>query len=350
LQKGRESGVVDSHAKAEGWLRNALQSAPDSYPLRVSLGMALMGQHQFREAAALAGKLVQENPEAAAAYGVLGDALLEIGDVPGAGIAYGKLAGPSPGFGVTARFAKLDWLRGNIASALAKWSQALSYSNSPAESLAWAHVQKGELLFRTGRLTNAEVEYRAALALMPDYYAALDHLAEWHAARSEFETARPIFEQLAERTGRPEYLQAVGDVLVAARQPAEAKAWHDRALAKYLAATEKGSVGYFHHLASFYADVREDGVAAEKWARRDLEVRHNIYAWDALAWALFRKGNNAEAMEAAKKALALGTQDPHLLAHAGSIYVRAGKISEGRALMKQAEKVNPHFADFHVHR
>ena len=188
------------------------------------------------------------------------------------------------------------------------------------------------------------------MTLMRDYYAALDHFAELRASRGEFDRARELFAQLAARTERPEYFQAAGDVLVAARRHGEAKPWHDRALANYAAAAEKGSVAYFHHLASFYADVREDGATAEKWARRDLELRQNIYAWDALAWALFRKGDNAGAADAMRKALVLGTKDAHLLAHAGSIFVRAGKISEGRDLMKQAEKANPHYSDFHVHR
>ncbi len=350
LQQGRESGFIDSPAKAEQWLRAALKWSPDSYPLRASLGSALMAQHKFGEAAALAGKLTKENPEAPVAYGVLGDALLEMGDVPGAESSYRKLAALSSGLAVTARFAKLDWLRGNVAGALSNWSRALSFSNSPAESLAWARVQKGELLFRLGQLTNAETEYQMALALWPDYYAALDHLAELQAGRGEFDRARDVFQQLAERTNRPEYFQAVGDVLAAARRRDEAKPWHDRALAIYAAAAGKGSAGYFHHLASFYADIRTDGAAAEKWARRDLEVRQNIYAWDALAWALFRKRDNAGAVEAMKKALALGTKDAHLLAHAASIFVRAGKISEGRDFMKQAERANPHYGDFHVHR
>ncbi len=350
LQQARESGFIDSHTKAEQWLLAALKWSPDSYPLRASLCSVLMAQHKFAEAAALAGKLTQENSGAPAAYGVLGDALLEIGDVPGAESSYRKLAALGPGLAVSARFSRLDWLRGDVTGALSNWSHALSFSNSPAESLAWARVQKGELLFRIGQMTNAETEYTTALMLLPDYYAARDHLAELYAARGEFARARELFEQLAERTARPEYLQAIGDVLVAARRREEAKAWHDRALAKYAAAAEQGSAGYFHHLASFYADVLEDGSAAEKWARRDLEVRQSIYAWDALAWALFRKGDKFGAVAAMKKALALGTKDAHLLAHAGSIFVRAGKISEGREFMKQAEKANLRYSEFHLHR
>jgi tetratricopeptide (TPR) repeat protein len=246
--------------------------------------------------------------------------------------------------------ARLDWLRGNLPGALSNLSHALSFSNSPPESLAWARVQRGELFFRTGRLADAEREYAGALKIFPNYYLAVDHMAELHAAQGQFDEAATTFEQLSERTKRPEYLQAAGDAYLAARKPAEAKLFHERALAVYLRETDAGHGPYCHHLAGFYADVRGDGAEAEKWARRDLEVRQNAYAWDALAWALYWKKDYAGAMEAMKKALAFGTKDAQLFAHAGSIFVRAGKISEGRALMQRASEINPHFQDFHVHR
>jgi len=350
LQKARESGTIDCYAKAEQAFRSVLKWIPDSYPFRVALGSVLVSQHRFHEAAALAGKLTGDSPNELPAYAVLGDALLEIGDVPGAESAYAKLLAQNPGISAWSRVAKLKWLRGDVSGALSNLSLAVQFSNSPSESLAWTHVLKGEWLFRVGKLAEAKREYDAALKIFPDYFLALDHVAELRATEGQFDEAAKTFEQLAERTKRPEYLQAVGDVLVAARKRDEAKPFHDRALAAYLKETGAGQVHYFHHLASFYADVREDGVEAEKWARRDLEVRQNIYAWDALAWALFWKKDYDAAADTMKKALALGTKDAHLLAHAGSIFVRAEKISEGQQFMKQAAEVNPEFQSFHVHR
>ncbi len=350
LQRARESGDIDSYPKAERLFRNVLKWTPESYPLRVSLASTLVSQHKFREAAALAGKLTLEAPGEAPAFAVVGDALLEIGDIKGAESAYARLLGLAPSLSAYARVARVDWFRGNVAAALSNFSSALQFTNSPPETLAWAHVQKGALLFRAGQPMAAEVEYKRALEALPDYFSALDHHAELLAARGQWDDAAKSFQRLAERTGRPEYWQAVGDVLVAAKRSAEAKPFHDRALEAYLKQTEAGNVHYFHHLANFYADVREDGTEAERWARRDLEVRQNIYAWDALAWALYWKKEYPAAVEAMQKALALGTKDAHLLAHAGSIFLRAQKIREGREFMKKAAEVNPEYQGFHVHR
>ena len=350
LQKARETGLIDCYAKAEDVFRAALKWTPDSYALRASIGSVLVAQHKFHEAAAMAGKLTTAYPQAASAYGVLGDALLEIGDVRGAAAAYAKLLDLGSGLSAYARLARLDWSRGDVSGAISNLSLSLTFSNSPPESLAWAHVQKGELLFRTGHPTDAGREYSAALQSFHGYYLGLDHIAELRAMQGQFDEAIKSFEQLNQRTGRPEYLQAVGDIYMAARKPAQAKPFYDRALSVYLRETDAGNSHYFHHLAGFYSDVRYDGVEAEKWARRDLEVRQNAYAWDALAWALYWKKDYAAAAVTMKKALASGTRDAQQLGHAGSIFVRAGQIQEGRELMMQAAQVNPHFQDFHVHR
>jgi hypothetical protein len=44
-----------------------------------------------------------------------------------------------------------------------------------------------------------------------------------------------------------------------------------------------------------------------------------VYGYDLLAWALYRSGRIPEAREAIAHALAWGTEDPQLHAHADSI-------------------------------
>ena len=96
--------------------------------------------------------------------------------------------------------------------------------------------------------------------------------------------------------------------------------------------------------------MQENPAAALQWARKDSECRHGVYAHDTLAWALYKNGEFASAAKEMNDALSLGTQDAHLLFHAGMIFSRAGELDRGRELIKQALKVNPYYNSFHVHR
>jgi len=71
-------------------------------------------------------------------------------------------------------------------------------------------------------------------------------------------------------------------------------------------------------------------------AQADLEVRSDVYAWDALAWALYHAGRLDEAAGAATQALVLGTPDPRLAYHAGMIAAARGETEEARRFLTQA--------------
>ena len=54
---------------------------------------------------------------------------------------------------------------------------------------------------------------------------------------------------------------------------------------------------YYHHLSGIFSDVEafHDPGKAENWARKDLQLRRTVATLDALAWALYQAGRNAEA-------------------------------------------------------
>src|SRR5206468_3995736 len=143
------------------------------------------------------------------------------------------------------------------------------------------------------------------------------------AAQGRYAEALALYQKLP---ARPEVLQAIGDLYQFQNKPAEAKTWHDRADAAYLKSIEQGNAHYYHHLAGFYCDAQENPAEALRWARKDLEVRRSVYAYDSLAWALYKNGEFARAAEEMTRALTLGTKDAHLLFHGGMIYSRAGDL------------------------
>ena len=152
------------------------------------------------------------------------------------------------------------------------------------------------------------------------------------------------------RAPKPELYQALGDLYAFMGNPDRAKPWHEKALGAYLESARRGEVHYLHHLAGFYADVREDGAEAVKWARKDLDLRRGSAAHDALAWALYRDGRFTEARAEIDEALATGVQDAHFFFHAAMIHAASGRTEEGSRFLKQAAATNPRFDAFHVHR
>jgi tetratricopeptide (TPR) repeat protein len=96
-------------------------------------------------------------------------------------------------------------------------------------------------------------------------------------------------------------------------------------------------------LAIFYADHDMKLTEALDLAQKELEVRHDVYTWDALAWALYKNGKLTEAAKASEKAMRFGTRDSLLLFHAGMIAERMGQREQARKELKEALQINPHF-------
>jgi tetratricopeptide (TPR) repeat protein len=353
LDKARETGDITFYSNAEKSLKTALTRNPEHVTAQALLASAFLAQHKLAEAITIAEKAIKISPDDVFSNSVLGDALLERGDVAAAEMCYKKIVTQNPGFFVHSRIANLRYIRGDVSGAIESFGRAIQSAeddNAPKENLAWGHVQQGEIFFRTGEFSKAKSQYEAALKILPDYFGALEHLAELAAAETNFNSAIALYQKVIQPTPRPEFLHALGDVYAFMGKTAEAKLWHDRALKIYLDSVKRGEIHYYHHLAAFYSDAERDSVEAVKWARKDFEIRKNVFACDALAWALFQNAEFDVAAQMITKALAFGTRDAHIFYHASMIYMRSGKAAEGKKLLRELKEINPRYDSFHVHR
>ncbi len=357
LKKIRETGDLAWLAAARRTAERSLAAVPAERNAGglAAFASAQFASHRFSEAVTVARRLVALAPDKSSSFALLGDALLEFGDRVEARAAYEKMEQLDPeSIETHARRAHLAVVTGDAAAARAQFAAALSATKelvpeSP-ETVAWCEVQIGELAFMHGDLDEAERAYLAALEAFPDYFAALDHLAELRAAQEDYAGALALYEPLAARLPRPEFFQAIGDVLAFQNKPDEARPWHERARAAYLKSVADGEVYFVHHLASFYADVREEPAAAIKYARRDLELRHTPAAQETLAWALYRAGQFDQSLAELKPALSAGDRSAHLYYHAAMILSAAGDLREGQRYLREALALNPCYNAFHVHR
>ncbi|MFL6212541.1 MAG: tetratricopeptide repeat protein [Blastocatellia bacterium] len=215
---------------------------------------------------------------------------------------------------------------------------------------AWVELQRGLLDLARGRTAQAEAHYEQAERAYSGHWLAAEHRAELLGAQGRFDEAAALYRQVIERVSRPEFQQSLGELLIFMGKPDEAQTWLDQTLAAYLESAAKGEVHYYHHLADFYTDVREDGVEAVRWARKDVELRRNAWTLAALAVALHRNAQLAEAVTLMDDALASGVIDAHLFFKAAEVYRAAGRTAEGERYWQQAAEFNPHYRNFHVHR
>lgn len=320
-----------------------------------ALARVQIASHQFATARDTARELRRLGPGKSFSFGILGDALLELGDYDEAADAFDQLAKAEPGsIDSETRLARLDLVRGELDRARQHFNNALKLTKdlTPAmpEILAWCCVQLGQFYFGRGDWANAEKQYQAALEVMPDYHAALDHVAELRAAQEKHGEAINLYEKLIARLPRPEFCQALGDLYLFTGKTDQAKGWHDRALAGYLKFTKQEDVRYLHHLAGFYCDSVENPDEALKWARKDLQIRHSVFAHEALAWALYRNGQFGDAAAEMKTALGEGTKDAHVFFHASMIFSANGDLALGKEFLRRAAEINPHYNSFHEHR
>lgn len=350
----RETGDLNENELALSALRRALVLDPTHSPARVQLVSVLIAQHKFREALDVSLRLRSDEPTNLSALAVLGDAQSELGRYREADAAYRELKRRSSDPAALMRWANFAWLRGDSADALESMRRAtdakLALDSQRAEDVAWFQVRLGYFYFRTGDFDNAEKHYQAALKTWPNSYLASDYLAELRAAQQRYDEAIALYRKVVEAVPRPEFFQALGDVYTSMGKPNDARPWLDRARLAYHASVDTGALHYIHHLATFYSDSQLNGPEAVKWARQDIELRQTVWTHDALAWAQYRNAEFSSAVDTVQKALAFGTQDAHLLFHAGTIYSRAGKMADGKKLIRQALTTNPRHNSFHVHR
>lgn len=215
---------------------------------------------------------------------------------------------------------------------------------------AWVELQRGVLDVSRGRYEEAREHYERAGRAYSGHWLADEHMAELLGAQGRFADAVALYREVNARVPRPEFRQALGELYEFMGEPAQAQPWYEDALNLYLDSARRGEVHYYHHLVDFYSDVREDGAEAVRWARKDLELRDNFSTQAALAWAFYRDDQLAEAHTLMGHALSSGVRDARLFNQAAIISEAAGADDEANNYLRLAAEINPHLANFHVHR
>jgi tetratricopeptide (TPR) repeat protein len=350
VQKFRATADSSWLVLAERALRRSLTLEPEQASARRHLAYVLYSRHEFDDAAREATRAVAVDPEDSNAWGVLGDAHLEVGRYAEAEAAYRRMLETGDDLYAHARSAALSSLRGDVAGAIAALERALARGRAdgrPSEALAWVEWQLAQEHWGRGDLDAAERAYRASLITVPGYHRALAGLAQVLSARDRASEAMPLLEQAIAVIPQLDYVAALGDLHAALGRPDAAERQY--ALAEHIGRLSAlNLVLYNRELAWFYADHDRRPDEALRLARLELETRRDVHAHDLLAWALYKTGQPEAARAAMTDALRLGTRDARLYYHAGMIERALGNAEAAAAYLRQALATNPRFHPRHA--
>jgi tetratricopeptide (TPR) repeat protein len=349
IQRARATGDPSAYPRAASALRRALDlqgADPDPRTL-IGSGALALARHDF-SAALQAGRAAAElNPDDGDAYGVIGDALVELGRYRAAFAAFQRMVDTEPGVGAYARVSYARELRGDVAGAIEAMSAAERVAGTPADA-AWAAAHVGQLRLRSGDVRGAALDFRRAAGLDPDAVAPEAGLARVAFARGDVEAAIERGERVAARYPAAEHVIWLAEVYEAAEEQAQA-AEQREVVGAIQRLAEVNGVNVDLEVALFEAD-HGDPAAALTAARAEWSRRRSIHSADALAWALHANGDDRAALRYTDLALRLGTDDALLHYHAGMIHLAAGDRSGAEALLRRALALDPSFSPLHAPR
>ncbi|AXC11699.1 hypothetical protein ACPOL_2377 [Acidisarcina polymorpha] len=354
FQRARETGDVNDYQLAEQALTKSLDLVSADFSADAALGTmasVCMGEHRFNDALSYAQRGLSLGTGDVSSFAIVGDAYADMGEYDKAALAYSRLTPrdmtlePRAAYARDSRLAYLKLIAGDTPGAILLMKTAVAEgveAQLPSENLAWLYYELGEFSTLSGDTASANSAYMAAITIHPGDYRALAGLAKLRANHGRSAEAIGLYQRAIAVVPMPIFIAELGDLYAQTGNESEARKQY--ALVEYI-----GLLGHINQvlhnrdLALFYADHDVKLSEALELAQKELEVRHDIYTYDALAWALCKNGRLTEAADASAKALRLGTQDPLLLFHSGMIAARLGQVEKARADLEQSLHINPHF-------
>lgn len=338
LQKVRETGDYDFNRQAETAIEKALKIEPESFEARILQAQIFLSEHEFGKALEIAEGLEKNYRDNPVVLTVKTDAQTELGLYDEAVETGQKLVDLKPNAVSYTRVAYLRSLYGDTGGAIAARKEVLKMADqSDRENYAWFHSELGRELFNAGKYAEAEQMFDAALQIFPDYHWALEGKGKVLAAKGDYANAIEFFEKIqVPETAREIYL---ADIYKKSGREAEGEQLYMKIAERE---TQKDG-GDLHRIALLWADHDKNLDQALEIARKDREENRDLLSSDTLAWALYKKGEYAEAKKYIAEAMRLGTKNALFYYHKGMIENALGNKKEAGKFLKLALETNPAF-------
>lgn len=333
VQKARNTGDPGFYLHADACAKLALEAQPEHAAALVLRGLALLNDHKFVEAKALAESMLARDRDDVGAWATLSDALLELGDVDGASRAAQEMMDRKPSLPSYARASYLLWLQGDVDGALqaSAWAYDAGKHQKDHEPIAWVLTDAANIFWHKGDVEGALKGYEMALVDKSDFAPALVGKARSLLAQGgerRFAEAVTLLEKALAHAPSVDAAWTLSHAHAALGETMKAKEALERAISI-------GRAGDKRMLAVLLATLNRDLDEARRALDEDTTARGGVYVDDAEALLSLREGDLEAAKAWSQRALALGTPDPRLTLHRGLILWKSGDAS-GKLLVERA--------------
>jgi tetratricopeptide (TPR) repeat protein len=241
VQRARLTGAIEDWVRADETLELAFTRAPKGggpvlsrLELDLSLHRLAQAEQRLKQAEAAPIQPLSHKVAVAVARGELA---AQRGQLDAAREAFEHAQRLREDPANVSRLALLARRQGDHEAALVGFQTARAGVEN-GRGAAWTFLQEGLVEWDRERAEAALAKYEAAEQVFPGWWLVTEHRAEALVALGQTELAEQLYRAVIEQTGHPEFMDALGELLLARGDEAEAQTWftsarqeHERRLA-----------------------------------------------------------------------------------------------------------------------
>ena len=348
IARWRLAGDYADLAEADRLLDSGLAATPDPAGPVLSKAMLAVLVHRLDEAD---GALAQANRAAAPDLGetadaaaLAGDVALQRGQLDRAAALFEKADRILGSAGTALRSAMLEAGRGGHGDAIAALEALIARPRQQPATLAALMLQRANLAYAVGDWAAAGRWVGAAQRAFPGYWLADAYAAQQFALAGRTDEAIRAYRIVAERSGRPEVMDALAHLLRLRGRGEESRAWAAKAAAGWVDRAALFPEAVAHHRAEHELAVGSASRAL-LLAEADAKARPHAPNLVLLAQALLSAGRPREALAALDRADAQGWISASQLMARAEVAAALADSAASETARNQALAINPRATD-----
>lgn len=340
-ERARLTGSYDDYAKAEALLATLPAGPKPTASMCLAQARLHYTLHRLKQASA-ALDTCPSTVEVTELASTRADLALYSGRYREAENVYRALVNDP---GIPPNFVRLGLLKKWLgspgeAAALLEAAEKRYHAGAPT-MLAWLKLQRGLIALDRGRFDEALAMYRLASDALDGWWLIDEHIAEVLHLSGKTQEAKRLYESIVERTGSPEFMDALAAIERELGNDESAKKLTQKARAVYeqrLVAFPEAAAG--HALDHFLHDPA-DAKLALSLAQKNFETRPYGESAIALAKAWMLSGKPERAVPVIEAELAKGWDNAEAYWILGEAEQKRGQSQRAEQAKAEAMRRNP---------